>query len=160
MEGLLNHLLSALYYILPAYVANMTPVVFGGGRPIDLGKNFIDGKRILGDHKTIRGFISGALAGTLIGVMQGRPLCGFLLSLGTMLGDMMGSFFKRRMDIRPGESAPLLDQEGFVMVALALCMPIEPLTLVEILIIVLITPPLHLLANLLAYLLGFKGVKH
>ncbi len=156
----LDYLLSALYYILPAYVANMTPVVFGGGKPIDLGKNFVDGKRILGDHKTIRGFLSGVLAGTLVGVFQGRPLCGLLLSLGAMLGDMMGSFFKRRVDIKPGESAPLLDQEGFVMVALALCMPFEPLTLMEILIIVLITPPLHLLANMLAYLLGFKGVRH
>ncbi len=156
----LLHLLGPIYYILPAYVANMAPVVFGGGKPIDMGKTFVDGKRIFGDHKTIRGFISGVLAGTLVGIIQGRPLCGFLLSLGTMIGDMMGSFFKRRMDIKPGESAPVLDQEGFVMVALALCMPFEPLTLMEIVIIVLITPPLHLMANLIAYLIGLKGVKH
>jgi len=37
----------AIWLMLPAYTANPMAVVFGGGTPIDLGKKWIDGKRIL-----------------------------------------------------------------------------------------------------------------
>ncbi|MDK2383642.1 MAG: CDP-archaeol synthase, partial [Candidatus Korarchaeota archaeon] len=67
-------ILKSLWYILPAYMANMSPVIFGGGRPLDMGKKFLDGRRILGDHKTIKGFASGILIGTLVGCLQGRSL--------------------------------------------------------------------------------------
>ena len=40
---------------LSAWIANATPVRGGGGRPIDGGKLFRDGRRILGDHKTMKG---------------------------------------------------------------------------------------------------------
>ncbi len=160
MEGLLYHIAELLWYILPAYIANMTPVILGGGPPLDLGKNFIDGKRILGDHKTIRGFVSGVVAGTLTGWLQGRIFCGFTLSLGSMIGDSLGSFVKRRFNLKPGDSAPLLDQLGFLLVAIALCLPYEPLSPLDILMLVVITPPLHLLTNVIAYFLGLKGVRH
>ncbi len=38
-----------IWLLLPAYTPNNFAVLFGGGTPIDLGKKFIDGKRILGD---------------------------------------------------------------------------------------------------------------
>ena len=129
MSDVLGTAIRSIWYILPSYVANMTPVIFGGGRPLDLNKKFIDGRRILGDHKTIRGFISGLITGTLVGCMQGRPLTGFLLSLGTMVGDSFGSFVKRRMGIEAGGSAPLLDQEGFLIFSILFTYPLEPLSL-------------------------------
>ena len=46
-----------LLYILPAYVANGAPVIFGGGTPLDFGRK-LGGKPIFGNHKTIRGLIS------------------------------------------------------------------------------------------------------
>ena len=49
-------ILQALWLILPAYVANASAVLVGGGTPVDSGKNWKDGKRILGDGKTWRGF--------------------------------------------------------------------------------------------------------
>ena len=36
--------------------------LFGGGKPIDMGKNFSDNKRILGDGKTIRASFSARFA--------------------------------------------------------------------------------------------------
>ncbi len=60
----------AIWFILPAYVANATPVLTGGGPPIDGGKKLSDGYRILGDGKTIRGFILGLLAGSIVGAIQ------------------------------------------------------------------------------------------
>jgi len=36
-------------------------VVTGGGKPIDGGKTFVDGRRLFGDHKTWNGLIKGPL---------------------------------------------------------------------------------------------------
>ena len=50
---------SAIWVMLPAYLPNNIAALTGGGMPVDLGKNWSDGKRILGDGKTIRGFAGG-----------------------------------------------------------------------------------------------------
>ncbi|NUN11662.1 CDP-2,3-bis-(O-geranylgeranyl)-sn-glycerol synthase [Candidatus Micrarchaeota archaeon] len=124
-----------LLFVLPAYIANAVPVVLGGGAKLDFNKNFIDGKRWLGDGKTIRGFASGILAGVITGLVlsliagnlflpdlsfEQKIIVSFLLGLGAMLGDSFGSFMKRRFSIKPGESIFLLDQLSFVIFALAL----------------------------------------
>lgn len=150
--------LHAIWYVLPSYFANMSPVIFGGGKPLDMGKNFIDGRRILGDHKTVRGFLSGLLIGTLVGALQGRFLQGFALSLGAMLGDCFGSFLKRRMGFTEGRPAPLLDQECFLVFSLLLASPIESLSLESIVFLLIITPLLHWGSNVVAHLLGLKEV--
>jgi len=48
-------LIFSLLLIVPAYISNASMVITGGGRPIDGGKFFRDGRRILGDHKTVNG---------------------------------------------------------------------------------------------------------
>jgi CDP-2,3-bis-(O-geranylgeranyl)-sn-glycerol synthase len=156
----------ALYFIFPAYCANAIPVIFGGGRPIDAGRTFIDGKPMLGSHKTVRGFFAGLIVGTLVGFVQNavyplyqsNPLLGFVLSLGALIGDLFDSFVKRRLGFPPGASFPILDQLDFVAGALLFSLmvpPLPPLNL--ILIIIVITPPIHLLTNVLAFLFGFKS---
>ena len=59
-----------IWFILPPYIANMAPVIWGGGPPLDGGRPFFDGKRILGNAKTIRGTFVGILAGTIVGLLQ------------------------------------------------------------------------------------------
>jgi CDP-2,3-bis-(O-geranylgeranyl)-sn-glycerol synthase len=156
----------ALYFIFPAYCANAAPVIFGGGRPIDADRTFIDGKPILGSHKTVRGFFAGLIVGTLVGFVQNivyplypsNPLLGFALSLGALIGDLFDSFIKRRLGFPPGASFPILDQLDFIVGALLFSLmvpPLPPLNLV--LIIIVITPPIHLLTNVLAFLFGFKS---
>jgi len=44
-------ILQALWIIVPAYVANASALLVGGGTPIDFGKTWKDGKRVLGDGK-------------------------------------------------------------------------------------------------------------
>ena len=156
---------SALWFILPAYVANATPVVLGGGRPIDGGRKFIDGRPIFGAGKTWRGFAAGLAAGIVVGLFQGlivaEPsryiLLGFLLALGALLGDLLGSFTKRRLGIKRGGAAPGLDQLGFVMVALLLASPIHTPSWEAIAAIIAITPVLHVATNFTGYKLGLKG---
>ena len=154
---------SALYIILPIYCANGAPVLFGGGRPIDAGKSLSDGQRILGDHKTIRGFASGLMAGIVVGAFESvflSPsllLIAILASLGALLGDLAGAFLKRRLKIRPGASVPGLDQLDFVIGAILLVSTVSNLTTGTVLILILVTPPIHFLTNLGAYVLGLKS---
>jgi CDP-2,3-bis-(O-geranylgeranyl)-sn-glycerol synthase len=145
-------------------VANATPVVLGGGAPIDGGKLFRDGRPIFGSGKTIRGFVAGLIAGSFVGVLQvvvaGQActyvLLGLLLALGALTGDLFGSFIKRRLNIPRGGAAPVLDQLGFVVFALLFASPMLP-SWETILIILIITPPIHLATNFAGYKLGFKS---
>lgn len=151
----------ALLFIFPAYCANAAPVIFGGGFPIDGGKTFIDGKPIFGSHKTLRGFFSGLIVGTLVSFVQGalfqyNMLLGFTLSMGALAGDLVGSFFKRRLDLPPGSDLPIADQLDFILGALLFSLLVSPPPLPIVIIIVIITLPIHLLTNFLAYLLGVK----
>jgi len=154
--------ISALFIILPTYCANAAPVIFGGGRPIDFGQKFPDGQRILGDNKTFRGFISGIIVGTLVGL-----ICSYVLSLnlmlialpaslGALLGDLAGAFLKRRLHIRPGGALPGVDQLDFVVGSLIFVSLFSPIPVSVILILLLVTPPIHFLTNVGAYLLGLK----
>lgn len=148
----------ALYFIFPAYCANAAPVIFGGGTPIDRGKTFRDGRPILGPRKTFRGFFAGLVIGTLAGLLQNNFLLGFALSLGALTGDLVESFFKRRLNLPPGAPFPIADQLAFIAGALLLSLLISPppLTVEVALVIVVITPPIHLLTNIFAYLLKLK----
>jgi CDP-2,3-bis-(O-geranylgeranyl)-sn-glycerol synthase len=138
-------------------------VLFGGGRPIDSGKVLSDGQRILGDNKTIRGFVGGFGVGIIVGafesvfVSQNLLFVAILASLGALIGDLVGAFVKRRLRITPGGSLPVLDQLDFVVGAILFVVPIMNLSLSTALIILLVTPPVHLLTNAGAYLLGLKS---
>ncbi len=152
-----------ILYILPAYVANGAPVLFGGGMPLDLGKK-IGGKRILGDHKTIKGLIAGICSGIIIGFVESQYLpymllVGIALSIGTHFGDLIGSFVKRRLGLKPGASAFLLDQYTFVVFALLFASPIGQMPDVYgIIFILIITGILHKLTNMGAHMLRLKNV--
>ncbi len=160
----INDFIHALYFIFPAYCANAAPVIFGGGLPLDAGKAFFDGKPILGSHKTVRGFLAGLIVGTLVGfsgqfVLSGEQsaLLGFMLSLGALVGDVIDSFVKRRLGLSPGSPVLLADQLDFVFGALLFSLVIGHFPpLVWILIIIVVTPPIHFLTNFLAYLFGAK----
>lgn len=151
----------ALLFIGPSYVANAAPLLFGGGRPLDGGRNFIDGNPIFGSHKTVRGFFAGVLAGTIIGLgeslVDGNMLLGgFMIALGAVLGDLLGAFVKRRLKMKPGSPFPVVDQLDFVLGALVFGSLVFPMTLTAVLLVVLVTPPIHLGTNYGAYLLGIK----
>ncbi|MHA2287666.1 MAG: CDP-archaeol synthase [Promethearchaeota archaeon] len=54
-------LIFSVLFIVPAYFSNAGMVIGGGGKPLDKGKLWRDGRRILGDHKTISGLVKGPL---------------------------------------------------------------------------------------------------
>ncbi|WP_338100177.1 CDP-2,3-bis-(O-geranylgeranyl)-sn-glycerol synthase [Methanolapillus africanus] len=140
-----------LWIMLPAYLPNSFAALLGGGRPIDGGKTMKDGRRILGDGKTWRGFFAGTLLGFLVGIIEifllkfgfnffGIALPGFSatgvpdaldlsacvailsLAVGALLGDMTFSFIKRRIGLPRGAAFPLVDQYDFLIGAFLLTM--------------------------------------
>lgn len=154
---------SALCIIAPMYCTNGAPVIFGGGTPIDFGRSFSDGERILGDHKTIRGFASGLIVGFIVAqfesyfVSSSLFFVAVLASLGALLGDLAGAFVKRRFRIKPGAPLPGVDQLDFVVGAILVVSTVFELTVGSLLIIILVTPPIHIATNIGAYLLRLKS---
>ena len=181
----------AIWLGLPAWIANSTPVIFGGGKPIDGGMLFRDGRRVFGDGKTIRGFLAGMIFGTLTGFTQAiaapsvrsmmveyvdvtpemdailnfsSTFSGILVSLtvaalfsiGTLFGDISGSFIKRRFSVRSGGPSPFLDQLGFIIMALIFAAPLLQPSPIYPMLLIIITLGVHWLSNALGYLLGFK----
>jgi CDP-2,3-bis-(O-geranylgeranyl)-sn-glycerol synthase len=154
-------IIEAVKFIFPAYCANATPVLAGGGTRIDFGKNFYDGKRILGNNKTFRGFFFGLAIGMLVGsiecVLFGFPILFIvLIPLGALIGDLAGAFFKRRLGIAPGGLLPIVDQVDFVIGAIVFSIPLAIVSWELAVTVLLITPPIHLFTNFLAYKLKLK----
>ncbi|MEM1546803.1 MAG: CDP-2,3-bis-(O-geranylgeranyl)-sn-glycerol synthase [Candidatus Methanomethylicia archaeon] len=167
-----NNLAWAMFIILPAYFANgipvLTPLIFRRRIPIDLGLTFIDGKRLIGDNKSIQGVILGIVSGLFIGKLQSILLNDYMfitralvLSLGSVCGDILGSFIKRRLRIEPGGTLPVVDQMSFILVAILLYIIIfGDLNDIQILFVLGITPIIHLIANIFAHILGIKKVPY
>lgn len=171
-------LVEALYLILPAYAANgLTPLVGlrKGLHPIDGGKKF-RGQQLFGEGKTWEGLVFGTLMGGLIGLVEMLaypylpfdispvPLniipmslfLGLLLGFGAMCGDLGGSFIKRRLKIPRGKPAPILDQEDFLAGALLFSLLLVAIEAGWVILLVVITPVIHITANILGYLLKVK----
>lgn len=170
----------AMWLMIPAYISNPMAVVFGGGTPIDRGMKWTDGQRILGDGKTIRGLIGGTACGIVAGIMQiyiasyFAPAFSILiiptmtavitLSFGALLGDLIKSFFKRRIGFVRGAELPLIDQLDFVAGAWLLTYIFDPAWFTEnfisspsiIVTVLVLTPILHRLTNIFGYSIKLK----
>ena len=152
----LETVLAAVYLFLPAYFANGSPVILGGGEPLDGGRKWLDGKPFLGSHKTVKGTLLGFAVGAVVGVLQGNPLGGALQSVGAVAGDIVASFFKRRWNLRPGEGMPLVDQLDFITFAVLLSYPVQRTSVEAMLVILVLTVPIHYIVNYIAWLLRLK----
>jgi CDP-diglyceride synthetase len=103
--------------------------------PFDGGIKFVDGRPIFGRSKTIRGVLISIFA-----TMVGAPLIGLELKLGlivgvsAMIGDLLSSFIKRRLDRPPSSRALGLDQIPESLVPLLVCKNILTLTSIDVVI--------------------------
>ena len=136
MQPLLLLVLTSIYFMLPAYAANMAPVfikkIITHDYPLDFGQSF-HGQRIFGQHKTFEGFIAGILGGIVMAYVQhllspvsffsalsvlpysSWLIMGSLFGFGSMMGDLLKSFFKRRIGISAGKRWLFFDQLDFVL---------------------------------------------
>jgi CDP-2,3-bis-(O-geranylgeranyl)-sn-glycerol synthase len=169
---------TALWAMLPAYVPNNAAVLAGGGRPIDGGRRW-GGRRLLGDGKTWRGTAVGTAVGVALALALdavNAAVSGVLsvslpafslpaavgLALGAMCGDIAASFLKRRSGRERGAPFPVVDQLDFVVGALALATVLDfgwvsdVFTPAVLVVILVVTPLLHVGTNAIAYALGVK----
>ena len=169
--------IQALYFFLLAYCANMAPVFanklrlpFGG--PIS--------SKYFGEHKTWRGFIVGFLVAlivlyiqklllvqnnlfaTSLSILDYENISMFLYALafglGALTGDLIKSFFKRRFNKKSGTSWFPFDQIDFVVGAIIFLYPFYQTDIKIVLILLVVTPVLHLTTNIFGYHLGLKRV--
>lgn len=134
--------LTALWLLLPAGFANMAPVIAeklfpNWNTPLDHNRTFRK-KVIFGTHKTYRGLVSGTLTGLIIFFFQQRAyaqwpevralslidysrlptIFGAWLGFCALLGDLVKSFFKRRLNIDPGMPWIPFDEIDWIVGAL------------------------------------------
>ena len=79
-----------------------------------------------------------------------------LMSFGALTGDIIGSFIKRRVNVRSGDPSPFMDQLGFILVALIFAFPLIQPGPIYVAILILVTLGIHWISNALGYLLGLK----
>jgi len=179
--------LRAVWLMVPMLIPNSAAVLFGGGKPVDLGRTMKDGTRVLGDGKTWNGLIGGTLSGMIIGMLQilimgyfdldewtidtcvicAMPVL-FLLAFGSMLGDMLGSFLKRRAKIGRGEKFPIMDQYDFFIGAMILIIPLQwawfRANMLEgdylwgFIGLIILIPIMHRVVNIIGFKMGKKDV--
>lgn len=173
----------SLYLFLPAYAANMAPVLAKRlnlfrslARPLDGGAR-LGGQPLFGPHKTIRGFMLGfgaalvtaflqwafARSGSVLRALSSEPhevlsplLWGGALGGGALLGDLGKSFVKRRLGIPSGRRWFPWDQLDLVVGALLLGRFLYPFSWETIVVLVVATPLLSLLVSAGGYVLSIK----
>lgn len=173
-------LLKCSYLMLPAYFANMAPVIVKKINllkiPIDFSKQ-IDNKPVFGKNKTFRGFVFGIIFAVVVAYFQYLSykngffrnlsfinyqnwlLFGFLMGFGALTGDLIKSFFKRRLGIKPGSRFVPFDQIDFVIGALIFIIPVFDLTLKIFIVSLLLSFVLHIIVNHLAFYLKIRKEK-
>ncbi|MDO8660460.1 MAG: CDP-archaeol synthase [Candidatus Woesearchaeota archaeon] len=174
MQIIIN-LLLLLYFMLPAYVANMMPVLMKKVPLFDIpvdNNALLCGKPVFGQNKTWRGLVFGVLAGVVVGFLQ--SLFGFsiihnfvqfwfpisvLLSAGALFGDLVKSFLKRRMGISPGNSWLVFDQLDYVIGALLFVSPFFWPGIGATVILLIFSGAGHVLVNHIGFWLGMQKTK-
>jgi CDP-2,3-bis-(O-geranylgeranyl)-sn-glycerol synthase len=158
-------LLQLLYFMAPAYAANMAPPFArfwkGWNRPIHAPT--------LGHHKTVVGFALGVFAAVVTAGIQVAiqapialvdyshwPWLGLGFGIGAMTGDCLKSYFKRRRDVPPGASWIPFDQLDFVVGSLVIVGPTTSLHAGDIALILAVSFLGDIAVNRIAYLLGIK----
>ncbi len=174
------NLLQIFVIFFPAFIANAVPVVAKNipyiqqfSRPIHA--------RLLWANKTVRGLITGVLGGMIAGLLLyiGRwflvtllpayseyynlysswSVSVFLwwwLGLGALVGDMIKSFFKRRLGIKPGTMFQPWDGIDYMVGAIAFMLPFYFASIGGSLFLLIIWPILSLITNTIAYHIGWK----
>lgn len=178
-----KELIFALWFFLPAGVANASPIfaakVSSGkwSAPIDFGRTY-KGKRVLGDHKTWRGLIVGIVMATLTLWLQqylvrhfgwARAitvkvdyrtvpvlLLGPAFGIGALGGDAIESFFKRQLNRPPGSGWFPFDQTDYIIGGAIASSPFVRLSVEEFILLLLIWLIMHVVASYIGFLLGLK----
>lgn len=178
-------ILKVIYLGLPAIIANSLPIFFAKYRlleflnkPLDFNYHLFN-QPLFGRTKTWRGFLVGVGGGILVIFLQrslnqlsqffknislldyqsqNLLIIGFLLSFGALFGDLVKSFIKRRLKIISGHRWwpwDFLDATLGSLIFVSLAIKLSWLVIITSSII---SPSIHLFANLIGYQFQWKKV--
>lgn len=186
ITSVLLDILRITVLLLPAMTANTFAPFLGGGAPVDGGRKRKDGRRYLGDGKTWAGFIGGSACATILGLIlllflyfidqtdlknslwgpfPWNILLIASLAVGSLFGDMLGSFIKRALNRPRGTRTPLLDQWDYLIGTVIFMLPfftwfidnfIIEWHFIASLIFLLVAWLAHTIANRIGYWIGVK----
>ena len=156
---------------MPAMVSNAIPPILSKlfpkflNIPIDFGLK-LRGKRILGNHKTIRGFVFGSIIAWVFWVLLYKKFSlnnfgvfyGLFVGMGALLGDSLKSFFKRQLDVKEGKTWFPFDQIDWILGFLVILSLYIGLTFGLIVFYIVLGLLMHLIAKSLGYLLKINDV--
>lgn len=184
---LFDQIFFALWFFLPVGIANCTPIFASKipllnqwAYPIDFYQTY-RGKRIFGDHKTIRGLLTGILTAILTIAIQQylynntniiktfvyidytilNPfIFGTTCAVGALGGDAVKSFFKRQFGIASGKKWFPFDQLDYIIGGIIATSFFIRLSEFEYITIVLIWFFLHIISSKIGYFLKLKSVPY
>lgn len=175
------------WFFLPAALANAMPVVAAKlpylrslSFPLDGGMIW-KGKRLLGEHKTIRGIVVGMLTGVAFVTLQrylydafpafftfgpfdygsANPIgLGLALGLGPLVGDAIKSFFKRQQNIESGDMWFPFDQIDYILGAIVFSLPFYVFPVVDYVVIIVVGFLANVVTNFVSHRVGLKAVPY
>lgn len=180
---MLEDVIFALWFFLPAGLANTAPIPAAKIKSLDFldipldGNKTFRGRRIFGDHKTLRGLVVGLITGIITAIVQlylyknldyfqqispvdynqvSPVLWGSVLAFGALGGDAIKSFFKRQLGVKPGSSWFPFDQIDYIVGGIVASLFIVRIDLAFYVLITIVWFVLHPVATTFGYLLKFK----
>lgn len=155
--------LIALKLIVLLVAANGAPILASyllrsrWNHPLDAHRSFSDGQPLLGPSKTWRGLLAAILATPVVAwLLFLPPGVGVSVAIMAMVGDLLSSFIKRRLQIAPSGRALGLDQIPESLLPLVALRGQFALDAVEILLLGLAFMALELVLSRILYSLHIR----
>jgi len=158
---------SSFLILFTPMIANMTPTLIKmkyWNTPI--------GEKVLGKNKTWRGFLGAIIVGTLFYFILVRlniiifPVdlnliifVGFLFSFGAIGGDLIKSFFKRKIGILAGESWVPWDQIDYILGMIILTYFVYQYSFNQIILLLVMGGAISALAHRFGYIIKINSAK-
>lgn len=161
-------------------MANMAPILAARmlpswDYPMDMHLS-VNGTRLFGEHKTMRGLVAGMVFGylTLLYFRYAQsaypgfaavspydfsivsPTLGILIAIGALGGDAVKSLFKRQLRIPPGSSWMPFDQVDWIVGALLVTYPFVRLSAAQIAVSFGLGFLFHIASRFVGFLLRFN----
>ncbi len=128
---------------------------------VDFNRVFFDGRPVFGPTKTWRGIIAAIIITVPVTLLLGfTAKLGLLLAALAMVGDLLGSFIKRRLKLAPSSRALGLDQIPESLLPMFACQGLLGLSWQSTVMVVFLFFVMELLLSRLLYQLHIRNLPY